>query len=81
MRTLVQDAVIDCLSTMWIFYICMLFVGLLAILCIGRTELCKRYEEHKAGLGRRKPIKLPTKRKTGVESAKDWLLSQLAKKI
>ena len=50
-RILVRDAVIDCISTMWIFYTCMLFVGLLASLCIGRTELCKRYEEHKAGLG------------------------------
>ena len=49
-RSLVRAAVAASLSKMWIFYTCMLFVGLLASLGIGRTELSKKYEEHKTGL-------------------------------
>ena len=49
-RSLVRDTITDGLSKMWIFYTCLLFVGLLSSLGIGRVELSKQHEEHKTGL-------------------------------
>ena len=49
-RSLVRGAVTDSVSKMWIFYACMLFVGMLASFGIGRTELSKKHQEHKTGL-------------------------------
>ena len=47
---LLHSAIADSLSKIWIFYTCMLGVGLLCSLGIGRTELSKKHEEHETGL-------------------------------
>ena len=49
-RELVRREVTESLSKTWIFNTCMLFVGLLSSLGIGRKELEKKHEEHKTGL-------------------------------
>ena len=50
-RNLISSALTDSLSKMWIFYTCLLFIGTLASLSIGRIELSKIHQEHKTGLG------------------------------
>ncbi|RMZ82140.1 hypothetical protein DV738_g1889, partial [Chaetothyriales sp. CBS 135597] len=49
-RSLVLSAETDSLSKIWIFYTCLLFLGLLSGLGIGRTNLSKEHVEHKTGL-------------------------------
>ena len=50
-RNLITGALTESLSKMWIFYTCLLFVGTLASLGIGRSELSKQHQRHKTGLG------------------------------
>ncbi|PQE27754.1 Major facilitator superfamily domain general substrate transporter protein [Rutstroemia sp. NJR-2017a BVV2] len=49
-REVVRVALADSLSKMWIFYTCMLFLGLLFSFGIGRTTLSKKHEDYKTGL-------------------------------
>ncbi|KAM3068359.1 hypothetical protein ACMFMG_009496 [Clarireedia jacksonii] len=49
-RGVVRAALADSLSKMWIFYTCMLFLGLLFSFGIGRTTLSKKHEDYKTGL-------------------------------
>ncbi|KAK0513947.1 hypothetical protein JMJ35_003669 [Cladonia borealis] len=62
-RSLIRDAVADSVSGMWIFYACMLFVGLLASLGIGRTQLSKKHDEHKTGLATEEANRLAHEKK------------------
>ena len=49
-RSLIQVAITDSLSNMWIFYTCMLFLGFLFSFGIGRQNLSKEHIDHKTGL-------------------------------
>jgi hypothetical protein len=48
---------------MWIFFTCMLFVGLLVSPAIGVTKLSKAHEEYKTGLGTEEKNRLANRRK------------------
>ncbi len=61
--SLVRDAVMDGLSKMWIFYTCLLFVGLLSSLGIGRVELSKQHEEHQTGLANEEANRLANEKR------------------
>ena len=49
-RSLVVNAEADSVSKIWIFYTCLLFLGLISSFGIGRTNLSREHVEHKTGL-------------------------------
>lgn len=60
---LIQAAIADSLSKMWIFYTCMLFLGFLFSFGIGRTNLSKEHEDYKTGLDTEKANRLANAKK------------------